>query len=39
VELEAMGEFDHVIVNDEVGPAAERLAVTVAEVTGEAHDG
>ena len=39
VELEAMGEFDHVIVNDEVGPAAERLAATVAEVTGEAPDG
>jgi guanylate kinase len=35
VELEAMGEFDHVIVNDEVGSAAERLAATVAEVTGE----
>jgi guanylate kinase len=39
VELEAMGEFDHVIVNDEVGPAAERLAATLAEVTGEAPDG
>jgi hypothetical protein len=34
-----MSEFDQVIVNDEVGPAAERLAAVIAEVTGEAPDG
>ena len=39
VELEAMGEFDHVIINDDVGAAAGQLAATIAEVTGEAPDG
>jgi hypothetical protein len=34
-----MGEFDHVIVNDDVGAAAQELAATLAEVTGEALDG
>jgi guanylate kinase len=35
VELEAMGEFDHVIVNDDVEAAAEELAETIAGITGE----
>jgi len=39
VELEAMGEFDHVIVNDDVEAAARRLADVLAEVTGEAPGG
>ncbi|HEX2508556.1 MAG TPA: guanylate kinase [Miltoncostaeaceae bacterium] len=39
LELEAMGEFDHVIVNDDVEAAAQELAATLAEVTGEALDG
>ena len=39
VELEAMGEFDHVIVNDDVESAAQELAATIAEVTGEPSDG
>jgi len=39
VELEAMGEFDHVIVNEDVEGAAQELADTIAEVTGEAHGG
>jgi guanylate kinase len=39
VELEAMGEFDHVIVNDEVEAAAEELAETIAAVTAEGLDG
>ncbi len=34
-----MGEFDHVIVNDDVEAAAEALAETIAEVTGEAPCG
>jgi guanylate kinase len=34
-----MGEFDHVIVNDDVDAAAGHLAATIAEVTGEAPDG
>jgi guanylate kinase len=39
VELEAMGEFDHVIVNDDVETAARELEATVAEITGEAPGG
>jgi guanylate kinase len=39
VELEAMGEFDHVIVNEDVEAAAQELADTIAEVTGEAPGG
>lgn len=39
VELQAMDEFDRVIVNDDVDAAAEALAATIAEVTGEAPDG
>jgi len=35
VELEAMGEFDHVIVNEDVAAAAEDLAAAIAEVAGE----
>lgn len=35
VELEAMDEFDHVIVNHDVASAAEELGAIVAEVTGE----
>jgi guanylate kinase len=38
VELEAMDEFDHVIVNDDVESAAAELAAAIAEVTGEAQD-
>jgi guanylate kinase len=38
VELEAMDEFDQVIVNDDVERAARELAETLAEVTGEAPD-
>jgi guanylate kinase len=39
VELEARGEFDHVIVNEEVDAAADRLADVVQLVTGDAPDG
>ena len=39
VELEAMGEFDHVIVNEDVESAARQLAGAIAEVTGEAPGG
>jgi guanylate kinase len=39
VELEAMDEFDHVIVNEDVESAAEELATTIAEVTGEEQGG
>ena len=35
VELEAMSEFDHTIVNADVPTAIEELARVVAEVTGE----
>ncbi|MGD9694593.1 MAG: guanylate kinase [Thermoleophilia bacterium] len=35
IELEAMGEFDHVIVNAEVDAAAAELAGVIAEITGE----
>jgi guanylate kinase len=39
LELEAMGEFDHVVVNDDVAAAVEELATTIAAVTGEAPRG
>jgi guanylate kinase len=39
VELEAMGEFDRVIVNDDVEAAAGELAEALAELTGEAPGG
>ena len=39
VELEAMDEFDHVIVNEDVETAADELEATIAEVTGEAPRG
>ena len=39
LELEAMGEFDHVIVNEDVEAAARQLADAIAEVTGEAPGG
>jgi guanylate kinase len=39
VELEAMGEFDHVIVNSDVESAARELAATIADATGEAQGG
>jgi guanylate kinase len=39
VELEAMDEFDHVIVNHDADSAADELAAIIAEVTGEEPDG
>lgn len=39
IELEAMDEFDHVIVNEDVATAADQLEATIAEVTGEARGG
>jgi guanylate kinase len=39
VELEAMDEFDRVIVNEDVDAAARELAEAVAEITGEPPDG
>ena len=39
VELEAMSEFDHVIVNEEVGAAAEALARVIAAATGSGPHG
>jgi guanylate kinase len=39
VELEAMSEFDHVVVNREVGVAVEELARVIAEATGRGADG
>jgi guanylate kinase len=38
LELEAMDEFDHVIVNEDVARAAEELAAAIAEGAGE-HGG
>jgi guanylate kinase len=35
LELEAMDEFDHVIVNEDVARAAEELAAAIAEGAGE----
>ena len=39
VELEAMNEFDYVIVNEEVGAAIEELARVIATATGRGPHG